>query len=130
VVFGLTKINLPDRHRLRSLAAMYALHGLNLALPLVTLPIITRALGPSEYGRYGVLINWAGIGVILIEFGMGIAATKQLTGTNDHQARVTQARVLLLCSPTRPSTRCACCPSWRPRRCSGCTRRPVSAPPA
>lgn len=94
MVLGLTKINLPDRHRLRSLAAMYALHGLNLALPLVTLPIITRALGPSEYGRYGVLINWAGIGVILIEFGMGIAATKQLTGKDEHQARITQSRVL------------------------------------
>ncbi|MET0284664.1 MAG: oligosaccharide flippase family protein [Polyangiales bacterium] len=73
---------------------MYALHGLNLALPLVTLPIITRALGPSEYGRYGVLINWAGIGVILIEFGMGVAATKQLTGKDDHEARITQSRVL------------------------------------
>lgn len=94
MVLGLTKINLPDRHRLRSLAAMYALHGLNLALPLVTLPIITRALGPSEYGRYGVLINWAGIGVILIEFGMGIAATKQLTGKDEHEARITQSRIL------------------------------------
>ncbi|HEX5658201.1 MAG TPA: lipopolysaccharide biosynthesis protein [Polyangiales bacterium] len=95
MAFGLSKLNLPDRSRLRSLAAMYALHGLNLALPLVTLPIITRALGPSEYGRYGVLINWAGIGVILIEFGMGVAATKQLTGRDDHEARVTQSRVLV-----------------------------------
>jgi PST family polysaccharide transporter len=107
VVFGLSKLNLPDRSRLRSLAAMYALHGLNLALPLVTLPIITRALGPSEYGRYGVLINWAGIGVILIEFGMGVAATKQLLGVEasrlsareleqaDHEARITQSRVVL-----------------------------------
>jgi PST family polysaccharide transporter len=94
VVLGLSKLNLPDRSRLRSLAAMYALHGLNLALPLLTLPIITRALGPSEYGRYGVMINWAGIGVILIEFGMGIAATKQLTGADDHEARITQSRVL------------------------------------
>ncbi len=95
MVFGLSKLNLPDRSRLRSLAAMYALHGLNLALPLVTLPIITRSLGPSEYGRYGVLINWAGIGVILIEFGMGVAATKQLTGKDDHEARITQSRVLV-----------------------------------
>lgn len=91
----LSKLNLREGSRLRSLAAMYALHGLNLALPLVTLPIITRALGPSEYGRYGVLLNWAGIGVILIEFGMGVAATKQLTGKDDHEARLTQARVLL-----------------------------------
>ncbi|HEY6881743.1 MAG TPA: lipopolysaccharide biosynthesis protein [Polyangiales bacterium] len=95
MVFRLNKLNLPDRSRLRSLAAMYALHGLNLALPLVTLPIITRALGPSEYGRYGVLINWAGIGVILIEFGMHISATKQLTGKAEHEARITQSRVLI-----------------------------------
>jgi PST family polysaccharide transporter len=77
----------PDRHRVRSLVAMYAIHGLNIALPLVTLPVITRTLGPSDYGRYGVMINWLGMGVILIDFGMGIHATKAITDTDDGLAR-------------------------------------------
>ena len=67
MAFGLSKLNLPDRSRLRSLAAMYALHGLNLALPLVTLPIITRALGPSEYGLFTLAIAAAGFLQILLD---------------------------------------------------------------
>lgn len=73
----------PDWHRFRSLIAMYALHGLNIALPLLTLPVITRTLGPSDYGRYGVMLNWLGMGVILIDFGMGVHATKVIADCDD-----------------------------------------------
>jgi len=74
---------------------MYVLHGLNIALPLVTLPVITRMLGPSEYGRYGVILNWLGLGVILIEFGMGISATKAITNLDEAGARAALAKTLI-----------------------------------
>jgi polysaccharide transporter, PST family len=95
VVRGLDDDKLPDRHRVRSLVAMYVLHGLNIALPLLTLPVITRTLGPSEYGRYGVMLNWLGMGVILIEFGMGISATKAITNLDEGAARAALARTLI-----------------------------------
>jgi PST family polysaccharide transporter len=87
VVVRVDAEKVPDRHRFRSLVAMYALHGLNIALPLLTLPVITRTLGPSDYGRYGVILNWLGMGVILIEFGMGINATKVIADSDDARAR-------------------------------------------
>ncbi|MDB4976799.1 MAG: polysaccharide biosynthesis protein [Myxococcaceae bacterium] len=84
-----------DRSRLSSLFAMYALHGLNLALPLITLPVVTRLLGPPEYGRYGVLLTWSGMALILIEFGMGIAATKAISGQPDKAAREALGRIVV-----------------------------------
>lgn len=66
---------------------MYGLHGLNLAVPLLTLPVITRTLGPSEYGHYGVMLSWLALGVIFIDFGMSISSTKTLTGLDEAQAR-------------------------------------------
>jgi polysaccharide transporter, PST family len=83
VVVRVDAEKVPDLHRVRSLVAMYAIHGINVGLPLVTLPVITRTLGPSDYGRYGVMLNWLAMGVIFIEFGLGIHATKQIADTDD-----------------------------------------------
>ncbi len=87
-------VSRPARHRLFSLAAMYGLHALNLALPLVTLPVVARLLGPQEYGRYGVMLTWSAFGAILVEFGLGISATKALTGSDERSASSVFARTL------------------------------------
>ncbi len=85
---------LPTRHRVLSLVAMYGLHALNLALPLVTLPVLARVLGPQDYGQYGLMLTWSAFGAIFVDFGMGISATKELSGAEQTSALGVFARTL------------------------------------
>ncbi len=64
--------------RVRSVAAMYLLHALNLGVPLITLPFLTRHLGPEPYAWYGVVLSWAAFATLLIDFGFGVEGTKRL----------------------------------------------------
>jgi PST family polysaccharide transporter len=81
--------------RLRSLVAMYALHGLNLLVPMITLPVLARQLGPQQYGGYGVMQTCINFGLIPIEFGMGLWATKKIAGTDDQTSQRMFGRTLV-----------------------------------
>lgn len=61
-----------------SVLAAYLLHGLNIGLPLITLPFLTRSLGSSDFGLYGQLLSCVAFAQIVIEFGYGIHGTRQL----------------------------------------------------
>lgn len=65
--------------RERGLVSFYLLHGLNYLVPLVTVPLLTRLLGPTDYGRYGVFLVWTGFAAQVIDFGLGIGATKRIS---------------------------------------------------
>lgn len=70
--------------RLRGLVWHYLLHALNYLIPLATIPMLTRTLGPEDYGRYGVFLMWSGLAAQLIDFGVGIHATKHVaSGARD-----------------------------------------------
>ncbi len=86
-----------SRRRLRGLAWHYLLHALNYLVPLLTIPMLTRMLGPETYGRYGVFLVWAGLIAQLIDFGAGIHSTKQLVARahDEPQSDRLLARVML-----------------------------------
>lgn len=70
----------------RSIAAMYLLHGLNIGLPLITIPFLTRSLGAEQYGVYGLIVSWIAISTILIDFGYGIRGTKRMVAAQEVSA--------------------------------------------
>jgi steroid 5-alpha reductase family enzyme len=70
-------------------AAYAAVTVVQRGLPLVLLPIYTRALTPAEYGELGVLIA-LGIGLAyLLSFGQEVSLFRQLfqIGENPHERR-------------------------------------------
>lgn len=71
-------MRLPGSPRLRSLAAMYLMHAANLGWPLVTIPFLTRALGPEGYGVYGLVLTWSAFAALFAEFGLGVLGTKRI----------------------------------------------------
>ena len=86
---------MPVPRDLRSIAAMYLLHGLNIGLPLITIPFLTRSLGAQQYGAYGLILSWIAISAVLIEFGYGVSGTKRLHDGADQLADDVAGRVAL-----------------------------------
>lgn len=54
---------------LRGALPLGALEGLTLLLSLVTLPYLTRVLGPEDFGRYAFGVSAAGLLAMLVDFG-------------------------------------------------------------
>lgn len=63
----------------RSVFSQYLIQAVQLGVPLVALPVLTRGLGPERFAGYGVLIMWIAVGGMLIDFGLGIWGTKRVS---------------------------------------------------
>jgi PST family polysaccharide transporter len=73
---------------------MYVLHALNIGLPILTIPFLTRNLGSALYGVYGLLLSLVAISVIVIEYGYGILGTKLLSAAGSRPAGQVLGEVL------------------------------------
>lgn len=73
---------------------MYLLHALNIGLPILTLPFLTRSLGTETFGAYGLLLSLVAIGVIVIEYGYGVSGTRLLAQGDQGNAESVLGRVL------------------------------------
>jgi PST family polysaccharide transporter len=73
---------------LESFFSLSILNGLNVVLPLVTLPYILRVVGAANYGVYSyvyVLIQYI---VLLNTYGFNYSATKQIAENRDDQTKI------------------------------------------
>ncbi|MGO4865651.1 flippase [Ligilactobacillus ruminis] len=57
---------------------LYALQFFNMVVPLVTLPYITRVLGASRYGTFSTAFNIVTYLQVIVEYGFGMSATRQI----------------------------------------------------
>lgn len=57
---------------------MYLLQFFNMVVPLLTLPYITRILGPSQYGEFSLALNLIGYLQVIVEYGFGMSATRKI----------------------------------------------------
>ncbi len=92
-----------NKSLIESLFSLSILNGMNVILPLVTLPYILRVIGASHYGSYSyvyILIQYL---VLITTYGFNYSATKQIS-QNRHSIEkintiynsVTICRLLLL----------------------------------
>lgn len=86
---------------LRDIVAVYGVQGANYVAPLVTIPYLTRVLGPSTWGLVAMAQSFAMYGHLIVEYGFIYSATRDLAGSTDRGqmegivAGVTAARILL-----------------------------------
>lgn len=68
----------------------------NTVIPLVTLPYITRILGPSQYGLFSISLNLQGYYQVIVEYGFGMSATRKvaLQENSEESLRGLYSRVL------------------------------------
>jgi O-antigen/teichoic acid export membrane protein len=74
---------------LRNLLSIGIIDGLNIIIPFITLPILTRSLGIEVYGTYFVFLNLIFFGHTLIDYGVhyrGVRDVAQATNLQDKQA--------------------------------------------
>ena len=55
------------------------LQTLNLGLSLITLPVVTRAFGPSIYGHLAAASAWTGYAALLVTFGFHLTGPKRVS---------------------------------------------------
>lgn len=75
---------------------LYLLQIFNTVIPLVTLPYITRILGPSQYGLFSISLNLQGYYQVIVEYGFGMSATRKvaLQENSEESLRGLYSRVL------------------------------------
>ena len=75
---------------------LYLLQIFNTVIPLITLPYITRILGPSQYGLFSIALNLQGYYQVIVEYGFGMSATRKvaLQENSEKSLRGLYSRVL------------------------------------
>jgi polysaccharide transporter, PST family len=63
---------------LYDLAAVYGIHFANQALPLITVPYLSRTLGPSGWGLVAMAQAFGMYGNLVVDYGFVYSATRQL----------------------------------------------------
>ena len=77
---------------------MYLLQIFNTILPLVTLPYITRVLGRAGYGTFSIALNVIGYLQVLIEYGFGMSATREVATSDKDQKTLSKVFTSVICS--------------------------------
>ena len=65
-------------------AALYAVQGCRKLFPLFTVPYLTRILNPSGWGTVAFALSMAEIVSLIIEFGFGLSATREISRQRHH----------------------------------------------
>lgn len=86
---------------LYDLVAVYGIHFANQALPLITVPYLSRTLGPSGWGLVAMAQAFGMYGNLVVDYGFVYSATRQIaTASNETEvesviAGVSGAKILL-----------------------------------
>lgn len=80
---------------------LFILQVFNTVVPMVTLPYVTRILGPSGYGEFSLALNWILYFQVIVEYGFGYwGARKVATSEKRHLqetfSMIIMARMILL----------------------------------
>ena len=62
---------------------MGLIHSLNYAVPIVTVPVVARALGPSTYGILATFYAYAAYAGVLTVFGFNVTGPRAIAGLHD-----------------------------------------------
>jgi PST family polysaccharide transporter len=67
-----------NRKLWENLTALLSVHVLNYVAPIITLPLLTRVLGPSSWGKLAFAEAYAIYASLVIEYGFGLSATREI----------------------------------------------------
>lgn len=73
---------------LKNFISFGAIDILGLLIPIVTMPILTRALGPSQYGVYMLLLTILYFGHTIIDYGTQYTAVRELANHRENPVDV------------------------------------------
>lgn len=68
-----------------NITALYVVQAANYAIPLLTLPCLTRALGPGGFGRLGFCLAFNAYFTLLADYGFNFSATQEISRQRDNR---------------------------------------------
>src|SRR5277367_8924 len=68
--------------------SLYAGQAAMYLAPLITIPYLTRVLGPAEWGRYSFAMAISVQLALLVDFGFGITASRTIATLRDSPAQI------------------------------------------
>ncbi|MBV8866140.1 MAG: oligosaccharide flippase family protein, partial [Acidobacteriaceae bacterium] len=86
---------------LYEIVAVYGIHFANQALPLITVPYLSRTLGPAGWGLVAMAQSFGMYGNLVVDYGFVYSATRQIATASSSQevesviAGVSGAKILL-----------------------------------
>lgn len=80
---------------------LMVLQGVNIIVPFLTVPYVTRIFGASNYGIFAVALNWVTYFQMIVEYGFDLSATRRVVRVADDPRK--------LGSLVRPSSSLDCC---------------------
>jgi len=73
-----------NRKLLANILSLYGVQAMGYLIPLVTLPYVARVLGPRELGAIAFAEAYANNLSIIIEFGFGLSASREIARLTNH----------------------------------------------
>lgn len=82
----LSKIRISPNHRglIESFLSLSVLNGVNILLPLITLPYLVRTVGLSNYGAYSIVYTIIQYVLLISAYGFNYTTTKQIAQNRDN----------------------------------------------
>lgn len=87
-----------------NIISLALLNGINMVIPLVTLPYLVRVVGISNYGSYSIVYAMIQYGIIFSSYGFGYSTTQQISRNRDNLplistifSAVIYARLIIAC---------------------------------
>lgn len=62
---------------------LLVLQAVNIILPFVTVPYVTRVFGADNYGIFSIALNWVTYFQLIVEYGFNLSATKKVVEAKD-----------------------------------------------
>ena len=72
-----------EKKLLQNTGWLLALQAINIVLPFVTVPYVTRVFGAERYGVFSIALNWITYFQLVVEFGFNLSATKKVVEVKD-----------------------------------------------
>jgi PST family polysaccharide transporter len=71
--------------QVRNFSSLFIVQLLNYLLPIITLPIVVRIIGPEKFGIINYLSSFVGYFVLLIGYSYELSATRIVTANQGDQ---------------------------------------------
>lgn len=88
-----------DRKQIfENIISLGLLNGINLLIPLVTLPYLIKTVGIENYGVYSIVYSMLQYGIIFTAYGFGFSTTQQIAQNRDNLKTVSSiVNATLIC---------------------------------
>lgn len=75
---------------IHNVSALYVVYITSYLLPLVTIPYLTRVLGPDYWGLIAFAQSFGQYFVLIIEYGFTLSATREVAQQRDHKEKLSE----------------------------------------